>query len=87
MEGEGGGGAVGEVGDGHSRGGSAVFVQEDHVRKSRSFGRGEQVREDEVPPVEADGGWEEQSDLLAEGGEAGGGAAGGGDEGPGVSEA
>ena len=71
---------MGEMRDGHGGGGAAVFMEEEDVGEGGGFGRGEQVGEDEVAAVEADRCREEESDLFAEGCEAGGGAAGGGDQ-------
>lgn len=81
MEGEGGGGAVREVGDCHRGRGAAVFVQEEDVREGGGFGGGEEIGKDQVAAVEADGGGEEESDFFAESCEAGGWAAGGGNQG------
>ena len=81
------GGAVREMGHRQRGGGSSVLVQEDEVRQAGGVCARDEVGEDEVPAVEADGGGEEEADFFGESGEPGGGGAGGGYEDAGVGEA
>lgn len=60
-----------KVRDGQSGGCAAVFVEEDQVRQTGGGGGGDEVREDEVTSVQADGRWEQEPDLFGESGEAG----------------
>lgn len=84
VQGEGGRGAVRQVGDGERGRGPPVLVQEDHVRDLVRLGAVDQVREDQGPAVQPDRGRQQEADFLGEGGEAGRGGARGGDDGAGV---
>lgn len=50
---------------------TTVLVEEDHVGESRGLCGLDEVAENEISSIQADGSWEEQADLLCEGGEAG----------------
>ena len=87
VQGEGGGGPVREVRDRQRGGDAAVLVQDAQVAQPGRVRARDQVRQDQVAPVQPDGGRQQQADLLGEGGEPGGGRARGRDQDAGVRDA
>ena len=63
---------MGEVRDRQSGRRATVLVKKDQVRQAGGDSGGDEIGEDEIAPVQADGGWQEESDFFGKRREPGG---------------
>ena len=56
--------SMGKMGDGQRRRRPPVFMQENDIREPRRHGRGHQVGQHHVAPVQTDGRWKQQADFF-----------------------